>query len=206
MAILKNDIELKPDSIINNFTDPFSSLQQLSLRCVGTQGHGELQWETRNVERFPDILDDNTVGSNEELSIEYLSVDKRDTVLTLQTIALDTLGDYMCRSLQSGYTTGLYTTLQDPYFMLTSLVQHNYSVPLGASVTFSVEYAYSSNGSHNYGSGYERRLQFIQAIFDGGALILDDGMLDEASNYYEYTFPASMASSGLYILECKCKI
>ena len=86
------------------------------------------------------------------------------------------------------------------------ITDHNYSVPLGANVTFSVEYAYSSNGSHNYGPGYGRSLQFMQAILsDGGALTLDEGVLDDRSNYYEYTFPASMASSGLYILECKLK-
>ena len=196
VAILKNDIELKPNAIINNFTDPISNLQQLSLRCVGTQGHGELQWETRNVERFPDVLDDGTVSNNEDLSIEYLSVDKRDTVLTLQTIAPDTMGNYMCRSRQSGYTIGLYTTMQDPYIVFTSPMEHNYSAPLGAKVTFSAVYAYSSNGSYNYGPGYRTSLMFQNTV-------LDNGVLDNTSNSYEYSFYVSMASSGLYMLQCK---
>ena len=148
------------------------------------------------MERFPDILDDNTVSSNEELSIEYLSVDKRDTVLTLQTIAPDTMGNYMCRSRQSGYTIGLYTTMQDPYFVFTSPTEHNYSAPLGAKVTLSAVYAYSSNGSHNSGPGYRKSLMFLNTE-------LDDGMLDSTSNSYEYTFYVSMASSGLYVLQCK---
>ena len=191
---MRNDIELQPNAIINDFT--IHETQDLNLRCIGTYGHGLLQWETRNVEMFPDILDHHRFSSSDELTIQYLSNNKRDTVLELETIASNTMGSYICKSNQSHYKTKIYISLQNPYFAFTSPVERNLSVPLGVKVTFTANYAYSSNGSHNHGPSYQRALSFKNDI-------LDDGILDSTRYQYNYSIFASVASSGPYLLKCE---
>ena len=218
MAILNNDQELQPNAVINIFSSLFlTDVQFLSLICFSIQGHEELQWETRDVQRFPNVLDSSTVSSNDDLSIEYFGDDRRESSLLLQPIAEDIVGFYTCKSTQSGYEATVYTTFQNPYFTFTSPTE--YEVPLGVRVEISAQYADLSNGLMNLGQGYRYTLTFLplseSSPTDQGSgimptegiipteMLLDEGVVDNMSNNYIYYIHASESVVGHYNLTCK---
>lgn len=218
MVILNNDQELLPNAVINIFSTLFlTDVQFLSLICFSIPGHGELQWETRDVQRFPNILDSNTVNTNDDLSIEYFGEDRRESPLLLQPISEDIVGFYTCKSTQSGYEATVYTTFQNPYFTFTSPTE--YEVPLGVRVEISAQYADFSNGLMNIGQGYRYTLTFLPCTesspTDPGSgvmptagiipteMLLDEGVADRMSNNYIYYIYASESVAGQYNLTCK---
>lgn len=221
VAILNNDQELQPNAVINIFSSlSLTGVQFISLICYGIQGHGELQWETRDVQRFPDVLDSNTDSNDNDLSIDYFTDDRRGSSLLLQPIAEDVVGFYTCKSTQSGYEATVFTTFQNPYFTFTSPTE--YEVPLGVRVEISARYADLSNGIINLGQRYYYTLTFLPCVSptdpsptDQGSgimptemiipteMLLEEGIVDSMSNNYIYYIYASESVAGQYNLTCK---
>ena len=200
------------DAVINSFS-VFGGVEYLSLRCVGTLGSGQLQWEAREVQRFSGVIGDSVLGSNDDITVDYYSADMRDTQLVLQPIAQDTVGYYTCRSTTSGYEATVLTTFQNPYLAFTSEIQ--YDVPLGVKVDISAQYAYSSNGYMNIGTGFLYYLTFLPYAslteMPTGtseptipqSQPVAAGTIDAFNNNYVYTVYASANTAGQYNLTCK---
>ena len=206
---------LEPNAVINIFS-LFEDVEYLSLGCVGTAGSGQLQWEAREVERFSGLIDDSVLSTNDDITVEYYTPDRRDTVLVLQPITQDTVGYYTCKSDESSYEATVLTTFQNPYFAFTSPTE--LEVPLGVRIDISARYAYWSNGSMNVGTGFLYNLTFLPCILmppnsNGTAMLIpqdieqliDSGFTDAFSNNYVYTLYASENTTGQYNLTCKLK-
>ena len=225
VALLNNDRELRANAVINSFSR-LNNSQVLGLYCVGTLGNGMLQWLTKDVERFPNVLDEDTASDNEDLAVFYYSNDRRDSLLLLQPIAQDTVGLYTCKSAQSGREASVLTTFQDPYFAFTN--PNESQVPLGVKRNISASYAYASDGFMNVGSGFLYNLTFeptnseeiSSGDLEGSGLmpteipstsepvvvdqiLLDDGITDSFSNNYVYDVYAGEATAGRYTMTCE---
>ena len=222
MALLSNDRELEQNAVINTFpTLSRTNMLVLSLVCFGIEGHGGLQWQTKDVQKFPDILDSQAVRNYDDLTLEFFDDDRRDSLLMVQPIAQDTVGFYTCKSSQSDYKATVYTTFQNPYFTFTNPTE--YSVPLGIKVEISARYADVSNGMMNIGRGFNYRLTYLSFVEptssgqdsgQGSGMILsvepsptesvlNEGVADNLSNNYVYNIYGRENVAGNYNLTCK---
>ena len=218
MALLSNDRELEQNAVINTFsTLSRTDLLVLSLVCFGIEGHGELQWQTKDVQKFPDILDSQAVRNYDDLTLKFFDDDRRDSLLMVHPIAQDTVGFYTCKSTQSDNEATVYTTFQNPYFAFTNPTE--YSIPLGVKVVISARYADVSNGMMNIGPGFNYKLTFLPFVEptssgQGSGMmltvepsptesVLNEGVADNLSNNYVYNIYGKESIAGNYNLTCK---
>lgn len=106
VSVWNNNNELMSGSIINSFRMLYrSNTPFLSLRCFAGEGHGELQWRTKNVSSLSETLSDkavpglSVVGTGQDLTLNYADIDTNDT------------GYYVCYSRMSGESFEVFTTL-----------------------------------------------------------------------------------------------
>ena len=201
MAILNDDRELNPGAVINSF-ELFTPSNQpvLNLRCLSIDGHGELQWRTREVEALPDVVDVETAGQINFLNVSYSdSITRRDSIISYHPFDEQGTGYYACRSEESSYQAEVYTSLDDPIWELVT--PRVYDVPLGAEVSISARYADSSLGYINNGEGFSYELSFFASTSpkpDGAVLL--SSVTDASSNILSYVFPAEFSLAGIFQL------
>lgn len=104
--------EVLPSPVINHFRSFGSSGQFLSLRCFSQEGHGDLQWLTRDVESLPDVLTAEVDSSLTALSI-IGSEQGHDLTLNLANFSSSSAGYYICQSNESGNRMEVLTTTSE---------------------------------------------------------------------------------------------
>lgn len=205
---------MEPNAVINTFS-LYEGEYYLGLGCAGVEGSGRLEWEATGVERFSGIIDKDVLSENDDVTVQYFSMDSRDSLLTLLPVTSANVGYYTCRSTESGSAASVLVTFEDPYFAFTSLTE--YEVPLGVRVDISARYAYSSNGLMNIGTGFLYDLTFLPCVSPTTMSpnstdevptpqqeqSLASGVTNNFNNNLIYSVYASDSTGGLYNLTCK---
>ncbi len=198
VAILNNDRELGTYAVINSFNIYFSTNKPvLNLRCFSIDGHGDLQWQTKDVAELPEVLDSSLDIPNLELSYSG----DRDVIMTLHPFAEGLNGTYTCASLESGFETDVIATFTDPYWQV--ITPSEYQEPIGVVIPITAVYGDGSNGYINNGAGFSYELKFIPCAETQPEEVLASGVTDSSSNELTYSFVASLDSTGAYQLRGK---
>lgn len=207
MAILNQDREVSDPAVINTFSLQFDSITSpgipaLHLRCLSINLSPNLTWESMNVSSLaPGILSRDNSLSIPFVNISYLegvAVNDRDVILSVIPINNITTGFYSCQSTISSYTTTVFTTLEQPFWRVTScpIIE----LPVGGTVRMAALYADHSDGIVNMGNGFAIEVIFTP-IGDAESVSLMNTMTETGANEFVYSFIAGGAiNNGQYTL------
>ncbi len=193
-----NDIGISviPANAVINFFDSNPS-SPFHIRCLGTIGNRDMQWESRNVS----VLNDGEITFQEASEIQGLHVqyitnlttfffNRSTIVLFIPTFQPSFTGYYACRSRESNKSVEVYLTSSNPLWQLTSSLEM--VVPMGAYVNLTLQYADNSVGFRNYGNGFVYTLHFIPCVATLPDVLLQNGSIDIFSNLLTYSFRARL--------------
>ena len=199
IAVLNNDNELVPNSIINDF-----SQTSFFLPCLGVSGHRNLTWESQVGTHIP-YVETASDTNNEELPLVYQSDYLGARRLYINSISIDTADYYSCRSQQSGFVVDVLITLTNPYFKLTSPTI-NY-IPVGGRFSFiSVQYADNSTGYQNFGAGFSYTLTFTPDDNTQSEILESELRFDFNGNEHSYgDITRLIEQDGVYRINGKSK-
>lgn len=177
IAILNDDNELTPNSVINVFHQiPFY------LECIGITGHSNLTWQTEERVPLP------TSASDPLPSVFQSESSDAPQIVLLNPPSISAVR-YYCHSDESGLAAKVLITATNPYFQgISPLVNY---LPVGSRFSFiQVQYADNSTGYQNLGDGFSLRMSFVPADEKQPAMILEIG--------FTSNFPGNVFSYGAF--------
>ena len=187
IAILNDDNELTPNSVINVFHQvPFY------FECIGITGHSNLTWQTEEGVLLPNGASDLLPsvfqsGSSDAPQIVFLNPPSISAVR------------YYCHSDESGLVAEVIITATNPYLQGIS-PKVNY-LPVGGHFSFiTVQYADNSTGYQNFGDGFFFNTSFVPANEKQPEMILETRFTSNfTGNEYSYGgFTRLNEHNGIY--------
>ena len=209
IAVLDGSAEVFSSNAVINTFFARTFERTFVLSCFATNGSADLTWQSRNVSG----LDDGEIALAEVESLRGVNV----TVNTGQLFDRDFIslavnvtgglytGYYACRSRQTNSTIEVFATLTNPLWR--TLTPSSLSVPMGAEVELTIQYADRSTGAQNRGRGFMYNLRFLPCVATLPDQTLQSGTTDEFANDLAYSFRARLGDdSGEFVWngELKC--